>query len=217
MIARRPALLRFLIARTLYFDGLSTVFAMGGVYAAGAFGMNEREVLGFGVALNISAGIGAGVFSFLDDRIGSRNVILISLAGLMCALTGALVSTAETAFWISGTALGFFVGPVQASSRAYLARLAPPDARAQLFGFQAFSSKATAFLGPLLVALLTALTGSKRLGMGVISCSSPPVFGCLVPPRHRNRLPMARKPDKNRGIPGHPGAGTRFRPPAPGD
>lgn len=167
-IAGDPALLRFLIARALYFDGLATVFAMGGVYAAGAFDMNERRVLLFGIALNVSAGVGAGVFSFIDDRIGSRRVVLISLVGLMLTLLGALVAVEARAFWISGTALGFFVGPVQASSRAYLAKLAPPDARAQLFGFYAFSSKATAFAGPLLVALITAATGSQRAGMAVI-------------------------------------------------
>jgi len=167
-ILAAPALFRFLLARALYFDGLATVFAMGGVYAAGAFDMNEREVLLFGVALNISAGVGAAGISFIEDRVGSRRIILGSLLGLLLTLTGALLASTETVFWISGVALGIFVGPVQASSRAYLARLAPPDARAQLFGFYAFSSKATSFVGPLLVALVTSLSGSQRAGMSVV-------------------------------------------------
>ncbi len=73
-----------------------------------------------------------------------------------------------TGFWVLGTVLGIFVGPVQAASRSYLASAAPEQLRTQLFGLFAFSGKATAFLGPVLVAWITGLFDSQRAGMSVI-------------------------------------------------
>ncbi len=159
---------RFLIAWALYSDGLATIFAMGGVYAAGAFGMDAGRVLLFGVGLSISAGLGAIGFSVIDDRIGSRRTILMALAGLLLFSTLILVVESEFWFWIYGLALGVFVGPAQASSRAYLSRTAPEEMRAQLFGVYALAGKATSFLGPLLVAGLTALFQSQRIGLAII-------------------------------------------------
>src|SRR5690606_22345668 len=55
---------RFLVARMLYTDGLNTLFAFGGIYAAGSFGMDFQEILVFGILLNITAGIGAIAFAW---------------------------------------------------------------------------------------------------------------------------------------------------------
>jgi UMF1 family MFS transporter len=161
-------ILRFLLARILFIDGLATIFAFGGVYAAGTFGMDEEQVLMFGIALNVTAGLGAAAFAWVDDHFGSRQTILVSLVGLIIPGTLLLVVESPTLFWIFGMLLGIFVGPVQAASRSYLARAAPIHLRTQMFGLFAFSGKATAFLGPLLVGWLTAWYGSQRAGMSVI-------------------------------------------------
>jgi UMF1 family MFS transporter len=95
-----------------YIDGLATLFLFGGVYAAGTFGMSEREVLVFGIALNVSAGIGAAAFSWLDDALGSRRTILSSLAGLIVTSGAALLVESATLFWVLGFLLGLFVGPL---------------------------------------------------------------------------------------------------------
>ncbi len=163
----RP-LIRFLVARMIYIDGLTTVFALGGVYAAGTFDMSERDVLIFGIAMNVFAGIGAASFAWLDDRLGSRRIILLSLVGMMVGGTAILVVVSVGWFWFWAFFLGLFVGPVQASSRSYLARLAPESMRSEMFGLYSLSGKATSFIGPPLVGWLTALTGSQRLGMSTV-------------------------------------------------
>lgn len=171
-------ILRFLIARALYTNGLVTIFALGGVYAAGTFGMSESEVLAFGIALSIAAGIGAVAFGQLDDRLGSRHTILSCLGGLIVFSTAILLAPNEGWFWAFGLALGLFVGPAQSASRSYLAHAAPEALRAQMFGLYALADKSTAFMGPLMVAGVTALTDSQRVGLVTI-----PVFlilGCLV-------------------------------------
>lgn len=167
-LPRQGPLLRFLVARMLYTDGLATLFAFGGVYAAGTFAMTESQVLAFGIGLNVTAGLGAVGFAHLDDRIGSRNTIVIALLALLVTSAGTLLAQSVTAFWVAGLALGIFVGPAQAASRSLLARMAPAQQRNQLFGLFTLSGKATAFLGPLLVGWLTFLSGSQRVGMAVI-------------------------------------------------
>lgn len=167
-LPRQGPLLRFLVARMLYTDGLATLFAFGGVYAAGTFAMTESQVLAFGIGLNVTAGLGAVAFAHLDDHLGSRNTIVIALLALLVAGAGTLLAQSVTAFWVTGLALGIFVGPAQAASRSLLARMAPEAQRNQLFGLFTLSGKATAFLGPLLVGAVTLASGSQRVGMTVI-------------------------------------------------
>ena len=164
----RPDIARFLLAHMIYADGLTTVFAFGGVYAAGVFDMSLGEVVQFGILLNVMAGAGAFGFAWLDDRLGSRRTIAIALVGIIAAATAAVSVQDRLSFWIAGAALGLFVGPAQASSRALMARLMPGDRRGEYFGLFALSGKATAFAGPILVGTLTALFSSQRAGLASV-------------------------------------------------
>ncbi len=162
------AVARFLVAHMLYADGLATVFAFGGIYAAGVFDMTLEEVIAFGIALNVTAGLGAFGFGWVDDALGSRTTIIAALVGLLATGTAVLLAEDRTTFWIAGSALGIFVGPAQAASRSLMARLAPPERDAEFFGLMALSGKATAFVGPLLVSAVTAVSDSQRLGLSTV-------------------------------------------------
>lgn len=161
-------LLRFLLAAMLYSDGLNTLFAFGGLYAAGTFGMSLEEVLQFGIVLNLTAGLGAVAFADLDDRLGARATVLLSLSGLILLGTAALLVSSAEAFWVVGAALGLFIGPVQAATRSLMARLAPAERRAEMFGLLALSGRVTAFAGPFLFGTVTLWTGTQRAGMATI-------------------------------------------------
>ena len=176
----RPGLLRFLLANMLYADGLVTLFALGGVYVSGTFGMSLAEVVVFGLTLNVTAGLGAFAFGWLDDRLGSRRTILLALAGLIVA--GAAAASVQTRpwLWVTGGFLGIFVGPVQASSRALMARLAPADRQAEYFGLLALSGKATSFMGPTVAAIVTDASGSQRIGLATILVFLVAGFGLLA-------------------------------------
>ena len=165
---RYKGLGRYLLAHMIYADGLNTLFAFGGVYAAGAFGMSLSEVIQFGIALNVTAGLGAMGFAWVDDRIGARPVIIIALVALIVFSTGLLLVESKALFWMFGMGLGVFVGPAQAASRTLMARLSPPGMQTEMFGLYALSGKATAFAGPLLVGVVTAAFDSQRAGMAVI-------------------------------------------------
>lgn len=161
-------IIRFLIARMIYADGLTTIFVFGGIYAAGVFGMDLQQILLFGLVLNLTAGIGAIAFSWIDDFLGPKKTILISLLGLLVTATGALIVISQTWFWVFGSLLGIFVGPAQSASRSLMSQLSPQVNRTEFFGLYALTGKATAFLGPALVAIITAATGSQRWGFSVV-------------------------------------------------
>jgi UMF1 family MFS transporter len=167
-VRKYKVIVRFLIAKMFYIDGLATLFAFGGIYAATLFGMSQAEVLQFGIAMNVTAGLGAAGLAFLDDWYGSKKVILYSLVGLIIPGTCALLVTEKWHFWVLGLTMCLFVGPVQSSSRALMARIAPAHMRRQMFGFYMLSGKATAFFGPLLYGWVAYFTGNLRWGMSTI-------------------------------------------------
>jgi UMF1 family MFS transporter len=167
-LREHPQLWRYLLARMIFTDGLNTLFAFGGVFAAGTFGMPVAEVIMFGLILNVTAGIGAFAFGWIDDRIGAKRTILLGLCGLVIVGVPLLLVESKVAFVILGSILGIFFGPVQAASRSLMARITPADATGEMFGLYALSGKATAFVGPWLVALITAITGSQRWGMASV-------------------------------------------------
>jgi UMF1 family MFS transporter len=167
-IRQNANIARFLLARLFYIDGLNTLFAFGGIYAAGTFGMSFQEILQFAIALNISAGIGAMLFAWIDDWIGSKRTIMIALVGLIAFGIPILFITSKTAFLVLALFLGIFMGPAQAASRSLMARLAPPGRVTEMFGLFALSGKVTAFLGPAVLAWVTAIFASQRAGMATV-------------------------------------------------
>lgn len=162
---------RLLVARLVYNDGLVTVFAFGGVYAAGTFGFELDEIVIFGIVLNVSAGLGAFLMGSLDDRLGGRVTLLITLVGLGAGTLLGALAWSKAAFWVAGVTIGIFAGPNQSASRSLLARFVPPEKENEFFGFFAFSGKATAFMGPLLFGVLTEAFSTQRAGIAAVVAS----------------------------------------------
>lgn len=193
--ADRP-LMTYLVAHMLYHDGLVAIFAFGGIYGAFLFGWSTFELGLFGILLSITAGLGAWAGGRLDDKIGSLAVIAGAIALFLVAIlailaidppaadkinaAGLFATTGERAYLAASTLIGLGAGPLQASSRTFLARLAPPEKTGVYFGLLAFSGKATAFIGPFLVALVTSLTGSQRAGLVPIALLFVAGAWCLV-------------------------------------
>jgi MFS transporter, UMF1 family len=167
-LPERPALARFLLARLFYTDGLNTLFAFGAIYAAGVFGMGFEEILLFGIALNVTAGLGAAGFGLVEDRVGSRRVVLAALCAMIACGAGLLLVEGRAAFWALALALGSVMGPAQSASRALMARMAPPGEEAAHFGLFALSGRVTGFLGPAVLAAVTQATASQRAGMATV-------------------------------------------------
>jgi UMF1 family MFS transporter len=166
-LRRYREVVRFLFARLIYNDGLVTIFAFGGIYAAGTFGMEFGEVIVFGIALNVAAGFGAWVFGYFDDKLGGKATVMVSLVALAGASLLAVLAPTKQWFWVAGILVGIFAGPNQSASRSLMGRFVPERHRSEFFGFFAFSGKATAFLGPLLLGILSRGFG-QRAGVSVV-------------------------------------------------
>lgn len=162
------AIFIFIIAHLFYIDGLSTLFIFAGIFAAGTFDMSYTEILYYAMLLNITAGIGAGIFAWVDDAVGSKMTVGLSLVMMMITGVIILILKSKMWFWILSAVLGIFVGPTQAASRTYMARLTPPHLTNQMFGIYQLSGRITTFIGPILVGTLTEAFGSQRIGLSVV-------------------------------------------------
>ena len=168
---RSPQVLLFLLASAVFRDGLAAVFTFGAIIAAQVFGFTPSEVIYFAVAANLVAGIGTFVGGWLDDRLGAKTVIIGSLVGLIVAGSAVLViGDAKSLFWVAGLALTLFVGPVQSSSRSFLARITPRGREGEIFGLYATTGRAVSFIAPGLFSLAVILTGDTRYGIiGIVA------------------------------------------------
>jgi UMF1 family MFS transporter len=155
----------FLLASAVYRDGLAAVFSFGAVLAVSVYGLTASQVVIFGVAANVVAAVGAFVGGLVEDRIGPKTIIMVSLGGLIVSAVVLLFASGTTFFWIFGLALCLWVGPAQASSRSFLARLARPQQEGQLFGLYATTGRAVSFLAPSLFALFSGVFGADRMGI----------------------------------------------------
>jgi MFS transporter, UMF1 family len=157
--------LLFLLARMFYMDGLNTVFAFAGIYAAGTFGMKAEEIILFAIGSQVFALIGAMIFGRLDDKIGSLNCLRITVTLLSACVLALLLVHSVLLFWIFGMGLSITIGPIQSCSRSYLNRLSSAEEINKNFGLYALSGKITAFIGPWLVAVTTEISKNQRIGI----------------------------------------------------
>jgi UMF1 family MFS transporter len=189
-LPKQKSLAAFLLANMVYSDALVSLFAFGGIYAAGTFGWNTIQIGTFGIILAIAGTIGAWLGGKLDDKLGPKRVIAGSMLLLLFAIVAILLvdkdrilfirvappapggalfaASAERAYLLLGCLIGAAGGPLQAASRTLLIRLAPEERIAQYFGLFALTGKVTSFVGPLLIGAITAVTASQKAGMAVL-------------------------------------------------
>ncbi|MGU3576208.1 MFS transporter [Brucellaceae bacterium C25G] len=189
-VRNRSGIMRFLIARMIYQDGVNALLALGGGFAAAMFGWSVTEVGIFGIILNVVAIFGCLIASRCDALFGSKVIVILSLVLLLTATigivstgtdytlfglltfgldgTGLFATGAERAYLVYGVLIGFAFGPVQASSRSWFAFSIKPEEAGRYFGIYALAGRATSFVAPFMVATVTMALASPRLGMAVL-------------------------------------------------
>jgi MFS transporter, UMF1 family len=181
----------YLLARMLFTDGMTSLLAFGGLYAAGVMQWGVLEMLGYGILLSIFAVIGGFVGAWLDQLIGPRKAVQIAIFGALVCLVALLGMGREKIlfFWsydpaahaplwngpmfrtlpeaiylLIGFGVAIFVVAHYASSRTLLTRLARPEKLPAFFGLYAMSGTATVWIGSLFVGIFTAAFGSQQAG-----------------------------------------------------
>jgi MFS transporter, UMF1 family len=184
---------KLLAARMIYNDGLATIIAVAAIYLGAVFGMEMKQVLTMAIGLNVFAGVGAFAFGFVDDRIGGKKTIMITLVLLIAGtIYGTRVDTVG-GFWIAAAILGLMLGPNQAASRSLLSKLVPDAKQAEFFGLYSFSGKVSSLLGPLVYGSVVARTGDHRLAMTSIIAFFVVGGAILLFVREREGIDLARR------------------------
>lgn len=179
-LPKRRSLFAYLTGSMVYRDALNGIYAFGGIYAAGVLGWSIIQIGVFGIIAAAVGAVACWLGGKLDSRFGPKPVIIgcILLLMVVCAI---IVTTDRTmvllqpvadgsnlpdvVFYICGALIGAGGGSLQASSRTMLVRQADPDRMTEGFGLYALSGKALSFVAPALIALVTTLTESQRLGV----------------------------------------------------
>jgi UMF1 family MFS transporter len=176
----RKSLSAFLLSSMLYRDALNGIYAFGGIYAAGVLGWGVTDVGVFGILAAITGAVFAWAGGRADSRFGPRIVVVACLVVLTAVATGIVFISRETvfglavspesrlpdlAFYVLGALIGAAGGALQASSRTMMVHQADPARMTEAFGLYALAGKATSFIAPLSIGLVTAVTGSQAWGI----------------------------------------------------
>ena len=156
----------YLLASAVFRDGLAGVFTFGAVLGVTVYGISPADVLLFGVSANVVAAVGAVIGGLLDDRIGSKTVILSSLAAMVAVGLALMALSGAAAFWVCGLLLCLFIGPTQSSARTLLLRMTAQGKEGVSFGLYTMTGRAVAPLAPFMFSTFVAVFGADRAGIG---------------------------------------------------
>ena len=154
----------FLVAYWCYIDGVDTIIRMATDYGT-ALGFSSSSLI---VALLITQFVAfpsALFYSFFGHRIGIKRALLVAIIGYVVIACFGFFMTNETQFYILAVCIGLFQGGIQALSRSYYTRLIPEEQASQFYGFFNMLGKFAAIIGPLLLGIVTLITGEQRYGI----------------------------------------------------
>lgn len=161
----------FLLASSVFRDGLSGVFTFGAIIAAQVFGFGFVDTVVFGIAANFIAGVSTMIAGRWDDRFGPKAIIVFALCGMVVAGMAVFffAGVGKIIFWVFGLILCAFVGPAQAAGRSFLARVTPEGREGEIFGLYATTGRAASWMSSALWTLLIAVTGATLFGvLGIV-------------------------------------------------
>ncbi|GAB3596506.1 MFS transporter [Microbacterium tumbae] len=177
----------YLLASAVFRDGLGGVFAFGAIIGTSVFGFETQGIIVFGIAANLIAGISTIAAGRLDDRLGPKRIILLSIGSMVVAGLAVFLlrDAGSVVFWTGGLVLCAFVGPAQAAARSFLARVTPAGREGEIFGLYATTGRAASWMASGAWTLLIVLTGATAFGILGIVLVLLIGFLLLLPVRER--------------------------------
>jgi UMF1 family MFS transporter len=154
-------LFTFLLSLLCYSCGSTTVVALAAVYAEQVMGFKTNESIILIMVVNVTAAVGAFIFGFIQDKVGSVRTIAVTLALWSLAIFIAFATTNKEGFWLAANIMGIAMGASASAGRALVGRLSPAGRSAEFFGLWGLSVKLSAIIGPMTYGLVTYLSGSN--------------------------------------------------------
>jgi UMF1 family MFS transporter len=165
-LAGHVDLRRFLACIVFYQAGVQAVIALAAVYAQQAMHFDTQQTILLIMVVNVTAALGALAFGHVQDRIGHKRAVAITLAGWLLTVLLAWQATDAPRFWLAANVAGLCLGASQSAGRALVGYLSPPARRAEFFGLWGLAVKLSSILGPVTYGLAVWLSGGDhRLAM----------------------------------------------------
>ncbi|MBO6895993.1 MAG: MFS transporter [Shimia sp.] len=179
-LPQTPSLFAYLGSSMFYRDALNGMYTFGGIYAAGVLNWSVVDVGIFGILAIISGAIFAWIGGRADEKLGPKPVITFCIF-VLCGVAIAIVFISrekvfgiaveetsklpDVAFYVLGALIGAAGGVIQSASRSMMVRQALPGKTAESFGLYALAGKATSFIAPFLIGVVTLWSGSQQIGV----------------------------------------------------
>ena len=179
-LPKTPSRFAYLGSSMFYRDGLNGMYTFGGIYAAGVLGWSVPAIGQFAILAIISGAIFAVLGGRMDQRFGPRPVITLCILVLTGVAVGIIFVSRESvfglavsegsklpdiAFYVLGALIGAAGGALQSASRTMMVRQADPAHMTEAFGLYALAGKATGFIAPLSIGIVTTISGSQQIGI----------------------------------------------------
>jgi MFS transporter, UMF1 family len=161
-----PDLRRFFWAGLAYQAGLAVVITLASVYAEQALGFKMADTIKLLLVVNVSAAIGAFAFGYIQDRIGHKPTLSITLVMWIATVVIAYVWHTQTGFWVAANLAGLCLGASQSGGRALVGVMSPKAQVAEFYGLWGLVVRLSGVIGPMLYGIVTWLTnGNHRLAL----------------------------------------------------
>jgi UMF1 family MFS transporter len=175
-------LIRFLLVYVVISIGVTAVIAFASIIADQTLRFDEARLAMFLIWCNIVAVPGAWCWGLLQDRIGSRSAIRLSLLCWLVALAlvifikpvpvGGKPSWAATImFWVAASFVGIGMGATSSSCRALVGLFSPIDRAGEFFGLWGLAGKLGSVIGPYAFGQLALLAKDIRVAEAVVGCA----------------------------------------------
>ena len=164
-VGKFKELVKFLISLFFFYSGIAVVISFAAIYAQKELGFTPAMTVLLIIVVNITAAVGAFLFGLLEDRIGSKNTVLITLIIWVATVVIAYFIHKQNLFWIVANLAGLAMGASQSSARALVGLFSPPSKSAEFFGFWGFAGKFSAILGLLSFGIMSNRFNSNRLAI----------------------------------------------------
>ncbi|MHA7898628.1 MAG: MFS transporter [Henriciella sp.] len=190
-----PNVMKFLLARMIYADGLAVLLTLGGVYVAGVLGWSLTEVMVYGIFGSLIGALGGIVGGWLDGLVGPKRALILELSAILVLLitqlsitqeallfglipagyevwtgfgTGLFTSLSDLVYFLMIVPVAISIVACISSSRYMLVHISPPDRIGEFFGFYAMAASVTVWIGPLVVGIMTAAFDDQRIGFSAV-------------------------------------------------
>ena len=165
---KNQGLISFLVSYFFFNNAVISIFAFASMIAAFLFDQTEAQILLLGVFINLSGVFGCVILGRMEDKVGSLKMVVITIIFLMLSTTVLYFVENIMVFWLISLTIGFFVGPIQASSRSVLVKRIKSSNQMPMFSIYSMFGNLCSILGPFIVSFTIDQTNSLRFGLLVI-------------------------------------------------